>query len=65
MRSGRLYLQCVDDAECRIVTVPASFTDFGSRFDETPLNSSMKTYFTVKSLSEANSILRNALKNVH
>ena len=63
IRNGNLFLQCVDDVERKIVTVPASFTDYVRlRYDDGNCGSAKETHFTVKGLIEANDILSNALE---
>lgn len=61
MRVGHLYLQCIDDAENRIVTVPAAFTDYNDSTSDANA-SDRKEYFTIKALIEADEILINAAK---
>ena len=64
VRCGQLFLQCVDDVERKIVTMPASFTDYYHLCSD---NNKMDTpskdvHFTLETLSEANDLLMNALK---
>ena len=60
MRVGHLYLQCVDDAERRIVTVPASFTDYDPHSAIGKYAPCRGTHFTIKALAEADGILSRA-----
>ena len=62
MRIGQLYLQCINDAEHRIVTVPASFTDYGLLNSNNSFKPAKESYYTVNALTEANNILIDALK---
>ena len=61
MRIGQLYLQCVDDIENRIITVPASFTDYDPLAVLNEYTPSTGTHFTVKALAEADGILTAVL----
>ena len=33
MQCGSLYLQCIDESEHRMITLPASFTDFSTIYE--------------------------------
>ena len=61
IRCGRLFLQCVDESRRRIITVPASFTDYiHDPFLKADV-SDLKFHFTVEALREVNSIVNDAL----
>lgn len=62
MRCGILYLQCIDESEHRIITLPASFTDFKdiSKIDST--SRIKESYFTIQSLSEVESLINKTKK---
>ena len=62
VRCGRLFLQCVDDAESRIYAIPASFTDYFCAVDASTATTEAECHFTVDSLIEVNSILDSVLK---
>jgi len=63
IRNEQLYLQCTDDAGCRVISIPASYTDYAKEQSNYERVTSVKnSHFTVAALSEAETILNNALK---
>jgi len=62
IRCGRLFLQCVDETKRRIITIPASFTDYTNDPLFIKDISDIKSHFTLESLSEVDSILNDSLK---
>ena len=62
-RNEQLYLQCTDDAECRVMSIPAAYTDYTeAQYGYEQIASVSKSHFTVAALAEAESILNNVLK---
>jgi len=55
IRINKLFLRCVDEDTDKIITLPASFTDYYSVQPE--LYSGEKSHFTIQSLSEVDCIL--------
>jgi len=62
MRCGRLFFQCIDEEKSRIITVPASFTEYYEGYQVSTDASANKTCFTIKSLIEVNNVLNGIEK---
>ena len=58
MRCGQLFLQCVEETGNRIITLPATYTDYTTTvLQGVQVISEAKTHFTMEGLTDVDFIL--------
>ena len=61
MRCGQLFLQCIEETGNRIITLPATYTDYTTTVQGVQVISEARTHFTTGGLTDVDFILENAI----